>query len=492
MRRWTWLPVAAASIGLVMSTLPVASAATVPDDLEFSYTMSSPLIGTIRESAETTCHQSLGAPFILQMTAGPATGLMEAITKAGNEILCTTTISRNLSGVVINGTASASAQGQSGTGSFSLLCEVGQTRSAFFSIVVAASGLPGYGPNPYGSSGSGHVSCTWTISVEDAQRSQLAGSLEMYGGFTQDSQRVTCEEAGISVQGSGDSFCVAYDMTVKAYLTGATGAYAGRTGEGELVQRGYAVVTIPLKLEVDASCPPEVPNCDELMGGGPSQTLEGCQYSPTRPANPQGWMELPPLPPGLPPQPGWQGPGWYYCEDVAAGLPPSDFDPNIPPCVPGEEGDVPPEGFSTCVTAGSAPAMVQALQSLVRAGTNDGLSLSTTRKAGVTRIVSPAQTSSSTVRDFGSAAGNQPTVRLATAPGATCDVSAKAGKVSTRISTKARTTNGQLDTRMTAASLRGKLKAAVGSEATITASCSVKVGKKSRKLPPARVTVKFV
>ena len=492
MRRWTWLPVAAASIGLVMSTLPVASAATVPDDLEFSYTMSSPLIGTIRESAETTCHQSLGAPFILQMTAGPATGLMEAITKAGNEILCTTTISRNLSGVVINGTASASAQGQSGTGSFSLLCEVGQTRSAFFSIVVAASGLPGYGPNPYGSSGSGHVSCTWTISVEDAQRSQLAGSLEMYGGFTQDSQRVTCEEAGISVQGSGDSFCVAYDMTVKAYLTGATGAYAGRTGEGELVQRGYAVVTIPLKLEVDASCPPEVPNCDELMGGGPSQTLEGCQYSPTRPANPQGWMELPPLPPGLPPQPGWQGPGWYYCEDVAAGLPPSDFDPNIPPCVPGEEGDVPPEGFDVCVNAGSAPAMVQALQSLMRAGRSEGLSLSTTRKPGSTRLVSPAQTSASSIRDFGSTAGAQPTVRLATVPGAVCDVSAKAGKASTRIVAKARAVNGQLDTRMTAASLRSKLKVAVGSQAAITATCSVKAGKKMRKLPRVTVRVKFV
>jgi len=479
-------------MALLLSSLPAASAATVPDDLEFSYTMNSPLIGTIRDSADTSCYQSLGAPFTLEMVAGPAMGLMEAINKAGNEILCTTTISRNLSGVAISGTASASAQGQSGTGAFSLLCEVGQTRSAFFSIVVDEVGLPGYGPNPYGSSGSGHVSCTWTISVEDAQRSQLAGSLEMYGGFTQDSERVTCEEAGITVQGSGDSFCVAYDMTVKAFLTGATGAYAGRTGEGELVQRGYAVVTIPLKLEVDVSCPPEVPNCDDLMGGGPTQTLEGCQYSPTPPANPQGWMELPPLPPGMPPQPGWQGPGWYYCEDVAAGLPPSDFDPNIPPCVPGEEGDVPPEGFDVCVNAGSAPAMVQALQSLMRAGRSEGLSLSTTRKPGSTRLVSPAQTSASSIRDFGSTAGAQPTVRLATVPGAVCDVSAKAGKASTRIVAKARAVNGQLDTRMTAASLRSKLKVAVGSQAAITATCSVKAGKKMRKLPRVTVRVKFV
>ncbi|MFZ9988080.1 MAG: hypothetical protein ACO3HV_10040 [Candidatus Nanopelagicales bacterium] len=136
MRRWTWLPVATASMALLLSSLPAASAATGPDDLEFSYTMNSPLIGTIRDSADTSCYQSLGAPFTLEMVAGPAMGLMEAINKAGNEILCTTTISRNLSGVAISGTASASAQGQSGTGAFSLLCEVGQTRSAFFSIVV--------------------------------------------------------------------------------------------------------------------------------------------------------------------------------------------------------------------------------------------------------------------------------------------------------------------------------------------------------------------
>ena len=71
-------------------------------------------------------------------------------------------------------------------------------------------------------------------------------------------------------------------------------------------------------------------------------------------------------------------------------------------------------------------------------------------------------------------------------------MTARAGKTSTRIVAKAKAANGQLDTRMTAASLRGKLKAAVGSEATITAVCSVKAGKKLRKLPPATVTVKFV
>lgn len=490
MAPWRAAAAVTAVFALIVGTAP-ASAETIPPDLEFDYTMSAPLIGNIRESADTTCHQSLGAPFTLAMVAGPATGLMEAISKPGNEILCTTTISRDLSGVAINGTATASAQGQSGSGSFTLLCEVGQKRSAFFSIVVAASGLPGYGPNPYGSAGSGHVSCTWTISVDDAQKSQLAGTLETFGEFTQDSERVTCEEAGITVQGSGDSFCVAYDMNVRAYLTGATGAYAGRTGEGELTQRGYGVVTIPLSLDVDTSCPPEVPNCDDLMGGGPSQTLEGCQYSPTQPANPQGWMNLPPMPPGMQPPPGWQGPGWYYCEDVAAGLPPSDFDPNIPPCVPGEEGNVPPEGFDRCVNPGSAPAMVRALEGVVRATTSEGLSLSTTTQVGTTRIVSPAQTSSGAVRIFGATPTAQPTIRLATVPGATCDVTAKAGKVSAKVATRAKAANGQLDTRVNAASLRGKLKAAIGSEATITAVCSAKVGKKTSRLPASTVTVRF-
>jgi hypothetical protein len=192
------------------------------------------------------------------------------------------------------------------------------------------------------------------------------------------------------------------------------------------------------------------------------------------------------------PQPGWQGPGWYYCEDVASGLPPSDFDPNIPPCVPGEEGDVPPEGFSSCLNPGSSPAAVQALQSLVRAGGSDGLSLSTTRTAGATRIVSPAQTSASTIRDFGSTATPQPTVRLATVPGATCDVTAKAGRVSAKVATKAKAPNGQLNTKVTAQQLMASLKAAKGAQATITASCSVKAGKKLRKLPAATVTVKFV
>jgi hypothetical protein len=42
-----------------------------------------------------------------------------------------------------------------------------------------------------------------------------------------------------------------------------------------------------------------------------------------------------------------------------------------------------------------------------------------------------------------------------------------------------------------AVSLRSKLKASVGAQATITATCSVKAGKKLRKLPPATITVKF-
>ena len=478
------------AVGALMAgTLP-ASAQTIPDDLEFDYTMSAPLIGNIRDSASTICHQSLGESFTLEMTAGPAAALTQAATRPGNEVLCTVSIERILSNVAINGTASASAQGQSGSGAFSLLCEVGQRRSSFFSIVVAASGLPGYGPNPYGMAGSGHVSCTWSITVDDAQKSQLAGTLESFGDYTQDSERVTCEEAGITITGSGESFCVAFDMTIKAYLTGATGAYAGRTGEGTLVQRGYAAVTIPLKLEVDTSCPPGVPNCEDLIGGGPGQSLEGCQYSPTRPANPQGWMELPALPPGLPNPPGWQGPGWYYCEDVAAGLPPSDFDPTIPPCIPGEEGSVPPEGFSSCVNSESS-SVVRALESAIRASTGQGLSLKTVSKAGTTRIVSPAQTSSNPVRAFGSTATSQPTIRLATVPGATCDVTAKAGRTTAKIATKARATNGQLNTGVTAPALMSRLKAAKGSQATITATCSAKVGKKTQKLPAASVTVSF-
>ena len=479
------------AVGALMAgTLP-ASATTIPADLEFDYTMSAPLIGNIKESGGTVCHQSLGESFSLEMVAGPADGFTQAINTRGNEILCTTTIERILSSVAINGTASASAQGQSGSGSFSLVCEVGQKRSSFFSIVVSSMGLPSLGANPYGMSGSGHVSCTWTISVDDAQKSQLAGTLESFGDYTQDSERVTCEEAGITIQGGGDSYCVAYDMTINAFLTGATGAYAGRTGEGTLVQRGYAAVTVPIKLDIDMSCPPEVPNCEDLMGGGPTQSLEGCQYSAAQPQNPQGWMQLPPLPPGMQPQPGWQGPGWYYCEDVAAGLPPSDFDPTIPPCIPGEEGNVPPEGFSSCVNPGSTSSVVRALESVVRASTGQGLSLKTVTKAGTTRIVSPAQTSSNPVRAFGSTASAQPTVRLATVPGATCDVTAKAGKATVKIASKAKATNGQLNTGVTAPTLMSRLKAAKGSQATITATCSAKVGKKTTKLPPATVTVAF-
>ena len=479
------------AVGALMAgTLP-ASATTIPADLEFDYTMSAPLIGNIKESGGTVCHQSLGESFSLEMVAGPADGFTQAINTRGNEILCTTMIERILSSVAINGTASASAQGQSGSGSFSLVCEVGQKRSSFFSIVVSSMGLPSLGANPYGMSGSGHVSCTWTISVDDAQKSQLAGTLESFGDYTQDSERVTCEEAGITIQGGGDSYCVAYDMTINAFLTGATGAYAGRTGEGTLVQRGYAAVTVPIKLDIDMSCPPEVPNCEDLMGGGPTQSLEGCQYSAAQPQNPQGWMQLPPLPPGMQPQPGWQGPGWYYCEDVAAGLPPSDFDPTIPPCIPGEEGNVPPEGFSSCVNPGSTSSVVRALESVVRASTGQGLSLKTVTKAGTTRIVSPAQTSSNPVRAFGSTASAQPTVRLATVPGATCDVTAKAGKATVKIASKAKATNGQLNTGVTAPTLMSRLKAAKGSQATITATCSAKVGKKTTKLPPATVTVAF-
>ena len=489
MRPWFATAALIAAGTLLAGAIP-ASAQTIPADLEFDYTMSSPLIGNIRESGDATCNQSMGAPFVLSMAAGLDVALTQAVNTRGNEILCTVVLERILSDVAITGSATASAQGQSGSGTFSLLCEVGQKRSSFFSIVVSSVGLPSYGPNPYGMAGSAHVSCTWTIAINDAQKSQLAGTLESFGDYTQDSERVSCEEAGITIQGSGDVFCVAYDMTVNAFLTGATGAYAGRTGEGTLVQRGYAAVTTPLKLEVDTSCPPEAPNCDDLM----NPDLTGCQYSPTDPGT-GGWVQWPEIPPQVAP-PGYVGAGWYLCAgsgggDDGAGPPESDFDPTIPPCVPGEEGNVPPEGFSVCVNAGSTSPMVRALESIVRSSAGGGLTLATATTAGSTRFVSPAQTSADPVRAFGSSASARPSVRLATVPGATCKVTAKAGKASTTLAAKAKAANGQLNTKVTAATLMAKLKAAKGSQATITAACSVKVGKKTRRLPTASVTVRF-
>ncbi|MFM8774298.1 MAG: hypothetical protein ACKOFP_10785 [Actinomycetota bacterium] len=276
--------IGAATAIVALSTLSVGSAQAVeiPSDLEFSYTMNQPLIGQIRDSASTQCYQSIGDPFTMTMQAGMSRELTEAIQKRGNQIVCTISLERYMSNVVITGTAEASAQGQSGKGSFSLTCETGQKRSSFFSIAVSSIGLPEFGDNPYGMEGNGYLSCTWSIAVEDAEKSQLAGTLELQGAYTKDSERVSCEEAGVSVTGGGNpdmTYCVAYDMNIKAYLTGATGAYAGRTGEGTLTQRGYAAVTVPLKLETDSSCPPDAPNCDQLM----NQSLVGASTPPPIP-----------------------------------------------------------------------------------------------------------------------------------------------------------------------------------------------------------------
>jgi hypothetical protein len=494
-RWWRGALALTALSALIGGGLSTAQAQEIPADLEFSYTMSAPLIGSIKEAAETLCYQSQGESFALVMAAGPAGGLNDAISKPGNEILCTTTIERVLSNVAISGTANASAQGQSGSGSFNLVCEVGQRRSSFFSIAVSSVGLPSYGANPYGSSGSGHVSCTWTISVDDAAKSQLAGSLEMFGDYNDQAERVSCEEAGITVQGGGTAECVAYDMTVKAYLTGATGAYAGRTGEGTLTQRAYAVIVVPINLDIDTACPPDVPNCDDLMGGGGEDgSLVGCEFTTSTPADPWNWMQFPALAPGMPTPPGWQGPGWYKCASSGGGgggggEPPADYDPTIPPCVPGEEGNVPPEGFSVCINAVSP--LARALESAVRASTGEALSLATTRKAGTTRFVSPAQTSTAATRDFGNTQSAQPSVRLATAPGAVCTVTAKAGRATATLVKKVVAVGGQLDTKVTAPALMSKLKATKGSQATVTASCAVKVGKKSKPLAKATVTVRF-
>ena len=495
MKLMSRLGVTAGVVALAAVNLSAAQAADIPSDLEFSYTMNQPLIGQIRDSANTQCYQSMGEPFSLSMQAGMASGLMQAISKKGNQIVCTISLERTLSNVVITGTAQATAQGQSGSGSFALTCEVGQKRSSFFSMVVSSMGLPGFGPNPYGMEGNGFVSCSWTIAVDDAQKSQLAGTLELQGAYTKDSERVSCEEAGITVTGDPDmTYCVAFDMNIKAYLTGATGAYAGRTGDGSLTQRGYAAVTIPLKLSNDTSCPPQAPNCDDLM----NQSLEGCQYKAGDTSPGAGWVQYPALPPMAAP-PGYQGPGWYLCGnssgsgDTGGNPEDSPFDPSIPPCVVDEDGQSgPPEGFSTCVNPTSQPtSLVNALTASVRAMTGQGLSLKTSKTAGTTRFVSPAQTTADTVRPFGATPTSTPTVRLGTVPGAVCAVTATAGKVKTTLTARGVAVGGQLDTKVTAATLRDKLKAAVGGQATISAACSTKVGKKTVKLPAASVTVRF-
>ena len=84
-----------------------------------------------------------------------------------------------------------------------------------------------------------------------------------------------------------------------------------------------------------------------------------------------------------------------------------------------------------------------------------------------------------------------PTIRIATVPGAVCAVNATAGAVKAVVTAKGTAVGGLLDTKVNAATLRGKLKAAVGTQAVLTATCSTKVGKKTVKLPAASVTVKF-
>ena len=488
------LGAAAGLVALIALPIGTAQAVEIPSDLEYSYTLSQPIIGQIKSAADTLCYQTKGESFTLSMVAGLDQGLTKAVNTPGNEILCTIRLSRILSNVVLTGTASASAQGQSGSGSFSLNCEVGNTTNSFFSVVTPdPMGMPSFGPNPFGVEGNAYVSCTWSISVDDEQKSQLAGTLEMQGTYTKDSERVSCEEAGITITGPVDNiYCVAYDANIKAFLTGATGAYAGRTGEGSLTQRGYTTITVPLTLT--EGCPPDQPNCENSGTGGDS--LEGCQYSASQPGNPQGWMQFPPLPPGAPTPPGWQGPGWYKCGG-GADVPPSDFDPSIPPCVTDESGAyVPPEGFSNCVQPGSqtttSTGMLRAVESVVRAGTGQKLALATSKgKVGTTRIVSPAQTTGDAVRPFGASSTSVPTVRIATVPGATCAVTATAGSAKATLVARGAAVGGQLDTKVNAASLRSKLKAAVGTQAVITANCTIKAGKKTIRIPAASVTVKF-
>jgi hypothetical protein len=82
-------------------------------------------------------------------------------------------------------------------------------------------------------------------------------------------------------------------------------------------------------------------------------------------------------------------------------------------------------------------------------------------------------------------------VRIATVPGATCTVTAAAGRKSAILANRKAAVGGRLDTAVTAATLRTQLGAAVGSTAQVTARCSVGSGKNVRNLPAAVISVRF-
>ncbi|MBM3687167.1 MAG: hypothetical protein FJW85_09235 [Actinobacteria bacterium] len=564
MRAVRWMAVVAATVGLMAGTMPPAQAA-LPDDLEYSYELDTPILGMPSAfSSKGSCTQTLGAAFDLVMNGQPEPNLSPALAKPGNDVRCTLESSADSPGTTISGTVSASSGGQSGTGTFVLVCDIGRSMKSWFNAVVSADGDPALAADPYGVNGAGHVSCSWTIDVQDAQKSQLSGTLEMAGAFSLDSTPVdwsNCASLGLPIPERvlPRAKCVTFDMVISAFVTGGTGLFAGRTGSGTMTQALFIPVVIPIDLSSapppDPGCPPEQPDCQTLDltdceysptnpgdptwndlsnlppnanipgfkgpgwyrcpgddnggGGGGGDGLTGCIYSPTEQTGP-GWSFIDP-PAGVP---GSQGPGWYNCGDGGGGnggggggdgLTRCQFSPTeqtgpgwsyiaLPPgaSVPGYQGpgwyncgDVPPPAPTVVVSDAAIEAAFRA--ALAPRSLGDMLSLSTkTGKASAPRIVAPARVAGSTVRPF---AGST-TLRLSTVPGATCAVTAKAGKATAKLPA-AKSVNGRVDTKVTATQLMARLKVKAGAQATITANCSVKAGKKTQKLPPTSVTVRF-
>jgi hypothetical protein len=500
----------AAASALCLAAVP-ASATTIPNDLQYTYNLNAPLIGKVQAGSSGTCTQSEGDEFALTMTAGADNDLTAAISRPNNDIYCTVTLTRNFSGTTLSGTVTASGGGQSGSGTFNLVCEASQTIASWFNVVISGQGLPALADDPYGVGGTGYVSCNWTININDSARSQLSGTLEMNGEFSDESEQVNCEVAGITVQGN-QTYCVSFDMNISAFLTGATGAYAGRTGTGSMAQRVYAPVTVPINITTDGG--------GGEGGGGEPINLTGCDYSPNQPQDPTGWQNFPAQPLNVV---GWQGVGYYRCggggggggisgpnftgcEYRALNDPPADpvgwyTLPAMPDGAVGWQG----AGHYLCSTnpfTGQSvqvmitPGMMRSLFSAAMTSSSFGrlLQISTKRnQTGTVRFASPAATSRTGARPFGQPQGvtKAPTVRLSTVPGATCSVTAAAGKKSAAVATRKVATGGRLDTGMTGATLRTRLGVAAGSTASLTARCTVGSGKSQKALPAATITVRF-
>ncbi|MFM9135197.1 MAG: hypothetical protein ACKOT0_07170 [bacterium] len=516
MNLWTRVGVAAGLVALGAVSMGSAQAADVPADLEYSYSLDQPLIGNMSLATKGDCTQTLGGPFTLAMTGGVEEGLTNAVNSPGNDVTCTLSVQANTTGSTVKGTVSASSAGQSGSGNFTLVCDVGRSMDSWFRILVGSDGTPALAPDPYGVESDGYLSCNWVIDVNDQQKSQLSGTLEMQGSFSLDSTPVDwsyCAPLGLPIPEHAlkRAKCVQFDMDIQAALVGATGAYEGRTGSGSMTQVVYAPLIIPISLDGGATpppppCPPEQQDCTPL-------DLTGCQYSPTNPGDPS-WLDLSQLPPGAQ-IPGFQGPGWYKCGDGGGGgggeggLTGCQYSPTeqtgpgwsyieLPPGVevPGYQGP----GWYNCGDAVPPPTvdvaafdqhlMQSAFSALVspRSG-GDLLSLSTKKGAAAPRFVSPAKTGKSAIRDFSTK--SSAAVRLATVPGATCSVSAKAGSVTASLVRNAKAVKGLVDTKVTAVNLIKSLKAKSGAQATLTATCSAKSGKRTVRLPTATVTVKF-